>query len=491
MTSPAHADPFHHQPLPMGQRALGMGGAFTGLANDPSATFYNPAGLARLEATTISASLSLSTVDHLRVERGYRTRAGNGDLTYSGRPSLPLFIGLARRLGKKDEHGSRHHAIAFSTFSVDNRSLGLDLRRYRVDPQNQQWLSTLYGGHDQSEQWYGLSYGYRFGIRFAFGGSLFLRRTKVSALEERLDMNMNLDGSEPDSRFERVRASLDTKSLVARLGFLYTEGKLRVGALLQPPSIHLKGKGSIGDRLVTTTTNAMGVATGAYDEKTAHYGKVRDPLPWEVRAGVAYQLNSSLVIDCDLSFDSKGGPVRAPWAMNATGRFMASDPEQEFGLRSFARVPTFNGAVGTEYQLPKKVTLQSGFFSDLSAAPRLPKVSPEALPDHMHRFGTSLSLGFGAKGINLALGTVVRLGFGQALAPTNDAGPVSYLRSDAREYTLFVFLTGARSAVSKLADVAIDKLNEAREQSISEQLGPEPPAKREPTAPTPNPKPKP
>lgn len=45
----------HHYVSP---RALGMGNAFVGLANDASALFYNPAGLARMEESSFDVSLS-------------------------------------------------------------------------------------------------------------------------------------------------------------------------------------------------------------------------------------------------------------------------------------------------------------------------------------------------------------------------------------------------------------------------------------------------
>ena len=37
--------------LPMGARSTGMGEAFTGLADDTSALYYNPAGLTQIEST--------------------------------------------------------------------------------------------------------------------------------------------------------------------------------------------------------------------------------------------------------------------------------------------------------------------------------------------------------------------------------------------------------------------------------------------------------
>ena len=43
--SQTFADPFMNYP---GARAKAMGGAFTGIADDASAVWYNPAGLARV-----------------------------------------------------------------------------------------------------------------------------------------------------------------------------------------------------------------------------------------------------------------------------------------------------------------------------------------------------------------------------------------------------------------------------------------------------------
>ncbi|MCF8070108.1 MAG: outer membrane protein transport protein [Desulfobacterales bacterium] len=42
-----------------GSKALGMGGAFAAQADDPSAIYYNPAGITQLEGTQVSAGISL------------------------------------------------------------------------------------------------------------------------------------------------------------------------------------------------------------------------------------------------------------------------------------------------------------------------------------------------------------------------------------------------------------------------------------------------
>jgi long-subunit fatty acid transport protein len=465
----------------MGERALGLGGAFTGLANDPSAAFYNPAGLARLEETALSASLSLATFDRLTLKDGHQTSAGNGNIDYKGRPSLPLFVAVVRQVGKKDDAGKRKHAIAFSTFTPDQRSLSLDARQYRVAEDGRSWLSTLYARHDRSLRWYGFSYAFRPRGRFTFGASWFLSHGKGAVLEERLDLSLGSPadaggGTDPEARFESVRISQDSKGIVGRLALLYYGDKLRVGAMFQPPSLHLKGKTSVRDRVVVTSTGAAGESEGTYEERTSSKLPARDPLPWELRIGTGYQARHDLTLDCDLSVNGKGKSVRVPWADNATGQVAKNENGDVTAVR-VRRVPTFNAALGAEYDLPKNITMQTGLFTDLSAAPRLPARSETQRPDHIHRFGAALSIGFGAKGFGLALGTVARFGLGSALAPSGDETGAPYQRFSAREHTLFVFLTGARRAVSKLADAAIDMLNERRdEEAVKEQPRDEPKA---------------
>lgn len=45
-----------------GAKAKGMGGAFTGVADDPTAVFYNPAGIVQLDGTQVSLGFAVPTV---------------------------------------------------------------------------------------------------------------------------------------------------------------------------------------------------------------------------------------------------------------------------------------------------------------------------------------------------------------------------------------------------------------------------------------------
>ena len=56
--SHSDAQGLHYRTIPIGERAIGLGGAYTGIADDPSATYYNPAGLMEGGKFSILGSLS-------------------------------------------------------------------------------------------------------------------------------------------------------------------------------------------------------------------------------------------------------------------------------------------------------------------------------------------------------------------------------------------------------------------------------------------------
>ena len=57
---PVYASFANYNSVLIGERAAGMGGAFTALSNDPAGcSFYNPATLTRMKGNKLSASVNL------------------------------------------------------------------------------------------------------------------------------------------------------------------------------------------------------------------------------------------------------------------------------------------------------------------------------------------------------------------------------------------------------------------------------------------------
>ena len=92
--TPARADEFHFEDFRYGQRALGMGGAVTGLAVEPGAAWYNPAGLARLEGAEFSGALTFVGFESYTLRSGLRDEGyfQPEDMTASGAAAEPSYV---------------------------------------------------------------------------------------------------------------------------------------------------------------------------------------------------------------------------------------------------------------------------------------------------------------------------------------------------------------------------------------------------------------
>lgn len=137
----------------VGARAIGMGGAFVAIADDPSASFWNPAGLTRLEDNQflLSADLpddfnacslvykpSFWALERLNVSIGLslinrlRIKGDSGSSTWRGRPSHLLDLGTIEV--EEDFSGAidsetydTRLSISFVHPTYRNLSIGLNL----------------------------------------------------------------------------------------------------------------------------------------------------------------------------------------------------------------------------------------------------------------------------------------------------------------------------------------------------------------------------
>jgi hypothetical protein len=458
----ARADPYHFQGIPLGQRALGFGGAFTGLADDPSAAYYNPAGLVWTGDSALSASLTLNAFDRQTIDQGYRTEMGSTDLRHSSQPSLPSSVAFLKRLGKRRSDGERAHAIGISTFVIESRTLGFDVE---IQEQPGADIATLSVDRNQRTAWQGVSYAYRASRRLSFGFSGFLSLTRNQYREELIQTRLGPAAGNGSFDTEAAswsghRAQANVKNLVTRFGALWqAHEQLRVGLVIQPPCLHVRGQAMVRERELDTDVAA---GTGTFFNATqkglaAHY-----PLPWEIRLGGSYHPLPWLILNLDGSLYGPTGSPSHP--VIAIGE-RSPDPDTgavpgvgRFELDRWFRKTSGNVAVGSELLLWDLVALRVGFFTSLSAAPSVPKQSSSYYYPDINRFGGAVSVGVTAAGYDLSLGATGLFGRGDAQAYDLRNESLPYQRTDVHEATLFVFLTGMRNAINKLAKHAQEKL---------------------------------
>jgi long-chain fatty acid transport protein len=90
----ASADLFHYSNLLIGQRALGLGGAFTALSDDTSGLYYNPGGLALQNSIELSGSINTFYLKKNTYDKVF----GEKQFSETARGSVSSFFGLSKRV---------------------------------------------------------------------------------------------------------------------------------------------------------------------------------------------------------------------------------------------------------------------------------------------------------------------------------------------------------------------------------------------------------
>ena len=463
----ASAQTAQYQTFIVGERALGMGGAFTGLADDASAAFYNPAGLARLQSGALSGSLQVNAFHRQVVENGYGSPIGQADLVHDATPTFPVFVGVVYKIGKRDEDGVRNHALALCTFHPYRRDY-----RYTVDLFNRSTgvSDALRITGSDTITWYGPSYAIRLSPRFALGISGFLS-TRSMRHEE--DQSIVTEGQRDSvtgiyqNLSLSVRESLvevEAEHLVARLGMHYAiDDHFSVGVMLQPPGLAIHQASRVRERRSFADLFSMPPSATFFHDDQGDL-PAESPIPWEVRLGAAYRADDNFSVAMDLSVYGPNGTAKQPIA--AIG---VPDPDPETGdimqpgdfvVQSWHRELTANLSVGIETLIADTVPLRAGLFTNFSAAPAIEGPTNQYAPNDVDTFGTTLSVGLRSGDYDIALGAAAMYGQGDALRINPDPfGPVAdtYLPTTAESRTIYFFLSGAKRAVSRLGRNVYDE----------------------------------
>lgn len=457
----ARADDNHYQTFLIGERALGMGGAATGVADESSAVFYNPAGIALMGADAVGGNLSINAFDRRRIEDGYGSPAGTEDLSATSRPGVPLFASAVKRIGPRGADRVRRHAFAISTVNPMQRRLRYEVEVFNPDTRVRESLNI---DSERRATWYGPTLALRLGEQFAVGLSAFWVRQRLRHREDATNVTaVRLDPArgtyENDTAFVRENlAKLDTHHLVFRLGGVWAPNPhWRVGLMFQPPGIELKDSARIMERRILADTLASpAYATLAFRDARGLSGAA--PIPWELRVGASYAPFEGLLVGADLSVvggvGSRNDPVR---------RFGDPEPDPETGFvpepgdylaRDLWRRPVVNLSVGMEALVGGVVPLRLGVFTDRSAAPPIQGPTDIYQPVDVDRYGATASVGFRSGDYDLSFGAAVLYGRGRGLR-TNPFGPTdpdqTYLPTDVEDRTVYFFVSGARRAATRFA----------------------------------------
>lgn len=443
LISTARGQDSNYQDYLMGQRATGMGGAFTAIANDPSAGFYNPAGFATAEGLQVGLGLTVYGLEFRQLEQGLYRPEGSVNLERLEFLIFPSTAGVAARFGPRDRTGKPVLGAGFSILMPQRSQIRFrsSLESFLVN--NRRQASYILHRDDQTFM-AGPSFAGRIGP-VSIGVSAFYTHRAFGWM---LTENDTLSGCQASRLQECVVESANSVTssvegfvgqLNFRLGILAKiNEQWQIGIMASFSSIRLWGDGNFflqqfsvpRDEKRTPTNNFVRRPGGLF---------VQSPLPWEVRTGVAFRPSERLVLALDLIF-------YAPMSYSLVDLAETSDLFQY--PRVIQRNLIFNVNLGGEYQISPTVPFRWGLFTNLSTAPSVPDLSGEPFLPQVHMFGGTMSIGVRMWKISFDLGISASygVGSGQRFLPGNGT---NFERVPLRQFYVHMYLAGAVEIVGR------------------------------------------
>ena len=468
----ARADDTHYRAIPIGAHAIGLGGAFTGVADDASAAYFNPAGLALGGTWGIAGGLTINAWERVELRNAYEQPDGSATATTKQGRTVPIFIGAVLKFGPKDALEQKKFSLALSVLEPIFSSGGVSVALKTVPVE----LTDSYRANAADRAtWYGLSFASRLDLKQSIGASMYLSVRKLNHSENGITLGQGIPVPGQPGEFIGLNSAANTQSLgfkafhfVLRFGWLYKlKPQLQLGVMVQPPGIPIKQyvdtfsqgfANSAGDPGTPTTTLAYFV-DGRVNAKL--------PIPAEIEAGLEYWPAEKVMLSLDAAIHL---PVRSQQRVESAesvpvgGLYFDDDTARRF---------IGNVAVAGDFTITKKVKVMAGFFTDLSSATNIPENPVMFHNPQINRLGGTLSLGLNIAGVSLTVGSTFLYGKGDSTGVLVDSGniAVDYTRREATSRTVYLHLTGATRAASDLSDKTAAGIKKRLDKKKAEEAG--------------------
>lgn len=403
----ASADDYHYVNLLVGNRAAGLGGAYTALSDDPSGCFYNPAGISFAPSNSLSASVNAFSTESKTYKKAMQDVNGNyKNWKQESSILLPNFFGMVKKNGP--------HSIGVS-YAVTNSTL----RR-----QDQTFNNLFSGGLpdnpierfeiniDDSDRTYlfGPSYAYRLADNLSLGTTLYIYYRDLKIIRNQL-----LQFEQGEHYLSNYYSTKEEWGVKPSLGIMWEPmDKISVGVTLS--RIYLSSSQSDDQYILRDTTGLYPNSDVDFTDTdtiifaTADSDQTNE-FPFETTLGLAYFVSSKLLFSGDLSYSE-------------------SVDEREAVL---------NFALGCEYYFSEKWALRTGFWSDFTNAPELSENKVNQ-PEHVNLFGASLSMTYFNRQSSISLGCNYSFGDGEAQVVNN-----SYAIQDVENRAMTLYISAGYS----------------------------------------------
>jgi hypothetical protein len=386
------ADDYHYINLFVGDRASGLAGAYTAIADGPEGAYYNPAGLAFSPSVYVSVSTNAVQLKQLVYKDIWASVQSGIDYVRNSFAYVPTFFGTVQRDGKLG------FALTLATIENDSFDQRDKLVLYEPAYQANQIVNIGFIQSNNNQE-LGLSWGLLLSDSLSLGWGAFLGYRESKLITENVQQ---LEGyaffNTQTSYFRRqklsIRPSLGLQMVPFENASIGLSGTISI-PLLAFDSAASTSYLMVADGWVDGSTLLYPIQLGVQDNSESMLSIVQHGLFASTYAqanlGFAYFLSPSLLVSID-------GTVYVP--LNSS----------QDGLQ---RVFTWNAAAGLEWYLSPNFPLRVGLFTNNANTPSL---SPgnSFTQDHLDLYGASLSFGYATSNFDLTLGAAASIGWGDS-----------------------------------------------------------------------------
>ena len=370
-----YANPNHNVNQIVGDRAIGMAGAYAGISDDPAGMYYNPAGIAYSSSANISANVN--TVQALDIT--YQDAlAGEFDYNRNSFQVLPNFFGVLQPLGG--------WMVGFSSSIVDSAQENQDqeflpfgdIERFILNTSN---VDTVYN--------IGPTVAKKLSDELSIGLSLHFHYRRAELISNQHIKHGAGDPKNRDTTWINFYSKKSEQGLRPKLGIQWSPVSNWSFGLVVDKTFLAAASETQQKAECVTDNSAVGCLVQE-DPEIKTYQDTRT-YPWQVRTGVAWFPSNALLISADAIYNS---------ASSTIGVFQG-------------REQTLDGALGLEWYWSPQWALRGGLYTSFASTPEVIQ-GETAQETHIDIYGLTTSITRFNKGSAISVGLMGNYGSGSS-----------------------------------------------------------------------------
>lgn len=383
ISSSLFADEWHYNNIIIGERATGMGGAYTAISDDPSGLFHNPAGIVYGGKRNLSASVNAFSL----TSTTYKGVLGGRDWERESSSLLPNFFGVTQPFAGG--------VIGFSyavtdSISEDQDSIfngigsgGTGIRDFVINVNN---IDNTYK--------LGPSFAYEVNDELSVGMTLYFHVRDQELITNQWKRFNNDEAQWANSYYQSSENGFEPV-----LGFMWSPfEKVSLGLAVRQVVIS-SSETSSQSICLSTIPNANETNVQCQDpvgdiiKDPAHgiTNQERD-MPLQVNVGMAYFSSNTLLVSGDLAYFGKTDTAES----------------------------VVNIALGAEYYINESWAFRGGFYTNFSNSAEIVSTATDQ-PDHVDIYGLTFSASHFTRDSSITLGLSYSFGSGDAQVIAGDA----------------------------------------------------------------------